>query len=66
MEMILDDGRTVICPECFAHLHLDEPVTEGQEMQCQQCRLMIAIVKVDGKLVPTARQADDAEEDTTW
>jgi hypothetical protein len=66
MEMIIDDGKTVICPECFAHLRLDEPVAEGQEIQCHQCRLLIVIVREDGKLVPKARPADDAEEDTTW
>lgn len=66
MEMILDGGKTVICPECFAHLHLDEPVVEGQEIQCQQCRMIVVIELVDGKLTPTVRADEAAEEDTTW
>ena len=66
MEMILDDGKTVVCPECFAHLHLDEPVVEGQEIECHQCRIIVAIVRDGEGLVPVARQPDDAEEDTTW
>jgi uncharacterized protein YbaR (Trm112 family) len=66
MEMILDGGRTVVCPECFAHLHVDEPVTEGQELTCHQCRLVVVIERQGEALVPVARPADDAEEDRTW
>ena len=55
-----------MCPECFAHLHLKEPVKEGQEIECQQCRVMVVIKKVDGKLTPVARKPKDAEEDKTW
>ena len=66
MEMILDGGRTVVCPECFAHLHLDAPVAEGQEIQCQQCRMIVVIERIDGKLTPTIRPDEAAEEDTTW
>jgi len=66
MEMIRDGGKTVVCPECYAHLHVPEPVTEGQELQCHQCRLLIVIEKADGKLVPVARKDPQASEDTTW
>jgi len=66
MDMILDDGRTVVCPECFAHLHVEEPVQEGQEIFCQQCRLIVVIERQGETLVPTVRQPDDAEEDKTW
>lgn len=66
MEMIRDGGKTVICPECFAHLHLDEPVVEGQEIQCHQCRMLVVIVRQGDHLVPIVRKDDEAEEDTTW
>ena len=66
MELILDGGRTVVCPECYAHLHVDEPVVEGQELLCHQCRLIIVIEAVDGKLTPVARKDEQAEEDKTW
>jgi uncharacterized paraquat-inducible protein A len=66
MEMILDGGKTVICPECFARLHLPEPVKEGQEIQCYQCRLIVVIQKVNGELTPVARKDTEAEEDKTW
>jgi len=66
MEMILDGGKTVVCPECFAHLHLDEPVVEGQEIECHQCRVIVAIVRDGERLMPVARKPEDAEEDTTW
>ncbi|MFW6108452.1 MAG: hypothetical protein ACOC8D_01430 [bacterium] len=66
MEMIQNGGRTVICPECFAHLHLDQPVVEGQEIQCHQCRLIVVIVKEGNALVPTIRQDPQAEQDKTW
>ncbi|MBM4035069.1 MAG: hypothetical protein FJ291_25275 [Planctomycetes bacterium] len=66
MDMILDGGRTVVCPECFAHLHLKEPVKEGQEIQCHQCRLMVVIKLIEGKLTPVARKDDEADEDNTW
>ena len=66
MEMIRDEGRTVVCPECFAHLRLSEPVREGQEILCHQCRVIVVIQKVDGKLTPVARKDEEAEEDTTW
>lgn len=66
MEMIRDGGKTVVCPECYAHLHLDEPVVEGQEILCHQCRVIVVIQKIDGQLVPTARKDAEAEEDATW
>ena len=66
MEMIRDGGKTVVCPECFAHLHLDEPVVEGQEIQCHQCRMIVVIANVDGVLTPTVRKDDEADEDRTW
>jgi len=66
MEMIRDEGRTVVCPECFAHLHLPEPVADGQEILCHQCRVLVVITTVDGKLTPTVRKDPEAEEDTTW
>ena len=84
MELILDDGKTVVCPECYAHLHVDKPVVEGQELLygmitstapmrqegqellCHQCRLVIVIETVDGKLTPVARKDEQAEEDKTW
>lgn len=66
MEMILDGGKTVVCPECFAHLHLKEPVKEGQEIECQQCRVIVLIQKIEGKLTPVARKPKDAVEDKTW
>jgi hypothetical protein len=66
MEMIRDEGRTVVCPECYAHLHLPEPVKEGQEIPCHQCRVLVVIQRIDGKLTPTVRKDEQAEEDTTW
>lgn len=66
MEMIRDGGKTVVCPECYAHLHLPEPVKEGQEIQCHQCRVIVVIRMVNGKLAPVARKPADAEEDKTW
>jgi len=66
MEMIRDDGRTVVCPECYAHLHLPEPVKEGQEIQCDQCRVVIVIKMLEGKLAPVVRRDEGAQEDTTW
>jgi len=66
VEMIRDGGKTVVCPECFAHLHLPEPVKEGQEIQCHQCRVIVVIKKVKGRLTPVARKPDEADEDTTW
>lgn len=66
MEMIRDGGKTVVCPECYAHLHLPEPVKEGQEIECQQCRVVVVITKVNGKLTPVARKPKDATEDKTW
>jgi len=66
MDMILDEGRTVVCPECFARLHVDEPVVEGQELFCQQCRLVVVIERQGDVLVPTIREPEDAEEDRTW
>jgi transcription initiation factor TFIIIB Brf1 subunit/transcription initiation factor TFIIB len=66
MEMIRDEGRTVVCPECYAHLHVPEPVKEGQEIACHQCRVIVVIKAVDGKLTPVARKDEQAEEDTTW
>jgi len=66
MEMIRDDGRTVVCPECYAHLHLPEPVKEGQEIQCDQCRVIIVIKMVEGKLAPVVRRDEEGQEDTTW
>jgi len=66
MEMILDGGRTVVCPECFARLHVGEPVVEGQELLCHQCRVVVVIEKVDGALRPVARPDGQAEEDKTW
>jgi len=66
MEMILDGGRTVVCPECFAHLHAEEPVKEGQELTCHQCRLVVVIVRQGEALVPAIRPDEDGEEDLTW
>ena len=66
MEMIQDGGKTVVCPECFAHLHLEEPAKEGQEIECQQCRMIVLIQKINGKLTPVVRQPKDAVEDKTW
>lgn len=66
MDLILDDGKTVVCPECFARLHVAEPVVEGQELLCHQCRLVVVIEKVDGALTPVARKDPKAEEDKTW
>ena len=66
MEMIRDGGRTVVCPECYAHLHVPDPVAEGQEILCHQCRVIVVIEMVDGQLTPVARKDEQAEEDTTW
>jgi len=66
MEMIRDGGCTVICPECFAQLHLDRPAVEGQEILCHQCRMLVVIQMVGGKLTPVVRRPADAEEDKTW
>jgi uncharacterized protein YbaR (Trm112 family) len=66
MEMIRDGGRTVVCPECYAQLRLDQPVVEGQEILCQQCRVLLVIRTVGGVLTPTVRKPRDASEDTTW
>ena len=66
MEMIRDGGKTVVCPECYAHLHLDAPVVEGQEILCHQCRVAIVIQRIDSHLTPVARKDPEAEEDTTW
>ncbi|HPD14752.1 MAG TPA: hypothetical protein PLE19_07375 [Planctomycetota bacterium] len=66
MEMIRDGGKTVVCPECYAHLHLPEPVKEGQEIECHQCRVLVVIQRVNGKLTPVARKPKDADEDKTW
>lgn len=64
--MILDGGLTVVCPECYAHLHVKEPVKEGQEIPCHQCRVIVVIRMIEGKLAPVARKPDDATEDKTW
>jgi len=66
VDMIRDGGRTVVCPECYAHLHVPEPVTEGQELECHQCRVIVVIKVMDGKLTPVARKPKDATEDKTW
>jgi transcription initiation factor TFIIIB Brf1 subunit/transcription initiation factor TFIIB len=66
MEMIRDGGKTVVCPECYAHLHVPEPVTEGQEILCHQCRVVVVIKMVEGQLTPVARKDEQADEDTTW
>ena len=66
MEMIRDEGKTVVCPECFAHLHLPEPVAEGEEILCHQCRVPVAITRVGGKVSPTVRKDPQAEEDASW
>ena len=66
MEMIRDGGKTVVCPECYAHLLVDEPVVDGQEILCHQCRVVVVITTVDGELVPVARKDEKAEEDATW
>ena len=65
MELIIDDGKTVICPECYAYLRFDEPVVEGQRIQCQACRLELVIGKVDGKLVPVIPPGQKGE-DESW
>ena len=33
MEMIQDDGRTVVCPECYAYNRLEGPVVEGKDRE---------------------------------
>jgi len=66
MEMIQDDGRTVICPECYAYNRLEEPVVEGQVVLCQACRVRIRIERRGDDLVPIVLPDTGKEEDTTW
>ena len=66
MEMIQDDGRTVVCPECYAYNRLEAPVAEGQVILCQACRVRIRIERNEGKLAPVVLPDTEAEEDTTW
>ena len=66
MEMIQDDGHTVVCPECYAYNRLEAPVAEGQVILCQACRVRIRIERNEGKLVPVVLPDTEAEEDTTW
>ena len=66
MEMIQDDGRTVVCPECYAYNRFEEPVSEGQVILCQACRVCIRIQRRGKELVPVVLPDVSAEEDTTW
>ena len=66
MEMIQDDGRTVVCPECYAYNRLEEAVVEGQVILCQACRVRIRIQRREGKLVPVVLPDTEKEEDSTW
>ena len=66
MEMIQDDGRTVVCPECYAYNRLEEPVVGGQIVLCQACRVRIRIERREGKLVPVVLPDTEKEEDSTW
>ena len=66
MELIQDGGLTVVCPECYAYNRFDEPVTEGQVILCQACRVRVRIDRREGKLVPVVLPDTEGEEDTTW
>jgi len=66
VEMIQDDGRTVVCAECYAYNRFEEPVTEGQVVLCQACRVRIRIERLEGKLVPVVLPDSAGGEDTTW
>jgi len=66
MEMIQDDGRTVVCPECYAYNRLEKPVVEGQIILCQACRVRIRIERHGGKPVPVVLPDTEKEEDGTW
>jgi len=66
MELVIDDGKTVICPECHAHNKFDEPVKEGQIVLCHACRLRLRMETVEEKLVPVILADEKGKEDRTW
>lgn len=66
MEFIINDGKTVICPECYAHIHMPEPVRPGQVIQCHACRLRIQVFEADGKLGARILPESAGTEDRTW
>ena len=66
MDNIINDGKTVICPECFVHIHLEKPVIVGQIIRCQACRVRIQIVEEDGRLDAIVMPDKDREEDKSW
>jgi uncharacterized paraquat-inducible protein A len=66
MEYIIDDGKTVICPECYAYLRLPEPVKENQTVLCHACRVKIQIVNKAGKLDAVVIAPKKGEEDKSW
>jgi hypothetical protein len=66
MEYVIDDGKTVVCPECFVYNHFDEPVKDGQIVLCQACRLRLKIVKQGDSLGVEILRDAKGEEDKTW
>jgi len=66
MELIINGGKTVICPECYAHNKLEKPVTAGQIVLCYACRLRLQIRKAGGKLEPVIMSDPLKKEDKSW
>ncbi len=66
MEYITDEGKTVICPECYAFIRLPEPVKACQIVPCHACRVRIRIVEKAGKLDAVVIADSKREEDKTW
>jgi len=56
MELIQENGRLVICPECKRRNSFKEPVAQWQMFLCHNCRTRIQIRRVYGKLKPVAVQ----------
>jgi hypothetical protein len=66
MELIIEDGKTVICPECYAYIRLAEPVKKNQIVLCQACRVRFRIVEKHGKLDAVVLPDKKKEEDKSW
>jgi len=66
VEYITNEGKTVICPECFVYNHFEEPVREGQVVLCRECRLRLKIVKKGDSLEVEILRDEKGEEDKTW
>lgn len=66
MDFVIDDGLTVICPECYAYIRLSKPVTAGQVILCHACRVRIRIVEEDSALTAAVLPDEKKEEDKSW